>query len=222
MPDSLGRGYCSAIGGCRVEGEPCSADLDCCSWDSDGSHHAGACAPDSGGVKRCQKMTSCLADGEVCGGQGASQNCCSAHGNVKNCWATSTGVSRCFVQPTVCKDAGTPGSPTPCTVPDECCSHVCVPNPNSPTGFACIGACLPQAGQDCSVMTCGAGLSCVNNVCVNTPTCTADADCCNGALCQNGSCIPSGQDCSPVGGGCTTNADCCFGNCVGGFCGKPG
>ena len=70
-------------------------------------------------------------------------------------------------------------------------------------------------------MSCGAGLTCLNNVCVNQPPCSADADCCSG-LCQNGNCVDSGQSCSPIGGGCQGNADCCFGNCVGGFCGKPG
>jgi hypothetical protein len=217
VADSQGLGFCTAIGGCRVQGEPCVNDLDCCSDVVDGTAHPGACAPDSSGVKRCQKMTSCLADGEVCGGQGASQNCCAAHGNVKNCWPTSSGVSRCFPQGQ-CLAAGPPGSPTPCTVPDECCSNICVPNPGSPTGYACAGACLPLSGQDCSAMSCGAGLSCINNVCINQPQCTSDADCCTGGQCQNGNCVTTGQTCVPIGGSCSDNSECCTGGCNGGFC----
>jgi len=217
VPNSQNLGYCTAIGGCRVQGEPCVADLDCCSDYVNGTLHPGACAADSSGVKRCQKMTPCLADGEVCGGQGASQNCCAAQGNQKNCWPTSSGVSRCFAKG-VCLDAGTAANPTPCTVPDECCSGICVPNPNSPTGFGCQGACLPVGGQACSAMTCGAGLSCVNNVCVDDPPCTADADCCTGGQCQNGTCVTTGQTCSPIGGTCKSTADCCEGTCTGGFC----
>jgi hypothetical protein len=107
-------------------------------------------------------------------------------------------------------------------VPEECCSHVCVANPNSPTGYACVGACLPLSGQDCSSMSCGAGTVCVNNLCVNQPPCSADADCCNGATCQNGNCVSTGQSCVQLGGSCTNNSDCCNGNCAGGFCARTG
>jgi hypothetical protein len=208
-------GYCTAVGGCRVQGEPCKADLDCCSFYDPNGNHAGACAAGSDGILRCQKTTPCLADGEVCGGQGASNDCCSKVGAVKNCWQTSTGAARCFPQG-ACIPAG---SNQECSTPDQCCGHICVLVPG--VGYRCQAACLPLSGQDCSAMSCGAGLTCVGNVCVNNPPCSADADCCSG-LCQNGNCVTSGQSCKPIGGTCTGNADCCQGNCVNGFCAKPG
>jgi hypothetical protein len=212
VPDSQGLGFCDAIGGCRVQGEPCSTDLDCCSYYDGTTTHPGACAAGSDGIPRCQKTTPCLLDGEVCGGLGTSANCCSAQGSNKNCWTTSAGVSRCFPQ-AACIPAG---SNQECSTPDQCCDHVCVLVPG--VGYRCQAACLPLSGQSCAAMSCGAGLTCVNNVCVNSPPCSADSDCCGGALCQNGNCVTSGQTCSPIGGKCGSNADCCQGICSGGYC----
>jgi hypothetical protein len=181
-----GVGYCFAIGGCKTYADTCTKDKDCCS---------GKCGtPDAAGLRRCDKVGSCVPDGDVCGGLGASQNCCS--GGKDGCHKTITGVSRCVPNfGTTCYGTG-----HSCSLADECCSFVCTPDPTSPTGFSCNASCIPL----------GSG------------TCTTDADCCSGGLCQGGVCKPSGSTCVPVGGKCTSTVDCCFGSCVGGFCSGAG
>src|SRR5581483_7887222 len=133
--------------------EVCTANSQCCS---------GLCtfADNTNTLKRCAKNGSCLKDGEVCGGQGASQNCCNS-----DCKTTSIGVKRCFGG-AACKAAG-----ASCTQCDDCCSHVCAPNGGSPTGFSCAATCLPLAGMSCNAPgDCGSPLL----------TCTTNADCCVG------------------------------------------
>ena len=70
------------------------------------------------------------------------------------------------------------------------------PDNNSVTGFSCGDACIP----------------------LNQGTCTADADCCPGGVCQNGICRPSGQACVGLGGACMQTSDCCTGMCIAGHC----
>jgi hypothetical protein len=178
----LGVGFCYPIGGCRVLNDVCTSDASCCS---------GKCgAPDALGLRRCQNPVNCLADGEVCGGQGASQNCC--NGGKSHCVKTVNGVSRCL---------GTAGGACyqngqACHFGQECCSGLCLPDASSSTGFSC--------GTKC--------------VAIGSGTCTSDADCCTGGLCQAGICVQSGQSCSSLGGMCTTSADCCVGGCLNNAC----
>jgi hypothetical protein len=88
-------------------------------------------------------------------------------------------------------------STCPCRFDDECCSHQCVPDSASPTGFACATTCVSAGGQ-----------------------CRADSDCCSGA-CVGGVCGATpdgGVECTPIGGGCTVTSQCCFGQCLSGTC----
>ena len=159
----------------------CTSDLECCS---------GSCGTaDADGVRRCVRAQNCQPDGDVCGGNGASQNCC--NGGKANCVNTSDGVKRC--EPNAggaCYPAG-----HACSLCDSCCSHVCIPGAST-TGFVCAASCVP----------------------LNSGTCTADSDCCDGGACQNGVCVPTGTTCTPIGGTCQQTSDCCKGSCVGGFC----
>jgi hypothetical protein len=189
VPNGFGSSYCYAMCGCRADTDVCASDTQCCS---------GSCgAPDADGVRRCNKVgpntggKTCLADGDVCGGLGTSQNCC--NGGKASCLNTSDGVSRCFPNPGACYPAG-----HACALCDSCCSHVCVPS--GPGGqFQCAAACIP----------------------VGNGTCTSDSDCCAGGVCQEGKCVPSGSKCVATGGACTQTADCCNAACVGGFCVVP-
>jgi hypothetical protein len=188
VADNFGSSYCYPMCGCRAVNDVCTSDKQCCT---------GSCgAPDSLGLKRCNKMgpltggANCLADGDVCGGLGASQNCC--NGGKSSCRKTSDGVSRCF--PTgggACFAAG-----VACSLCDQCCSHLCLPNAGSTTGFSCGSMCIPL----------GSG------------TCTVDTDCCAGAVCQGGICVTSGETCIGLGGPCMQTSDCCFGACTSNTC----
>jgi hypothetical protein len=51
-------------------------------------------------------------------------------------------------------------------------------------------------------------------------SCSADADCCDGIPCTNGTCHI--QICGSAGAACAANSDCCAGNvCNAGVCGAP-
>jgi hypothetical protein len=210
-------GLCTAINGCKVLGEVCltrntSSSKECCS---------GSCdyADNTHTELRCSKRTSCLQPGEVCGGQGASQNCCNPSANgctkngnactsgsqcctgycdtvtthtcVDNCEPTIVGANRCFAT-SDCVAAG-----GECHFTDECCNHKpCVPNPTSSTGFACSATCLPLSGDPCSGGPNAQG-TCTSSLLV----CSAAS----GGTCQN---KPS----------CTADSDCCSGICQSGNC----
>jgi hypothetical protein len=176
----IGVGFCYPLCGCRSTNDVCAGNGSCCS---------GKCGPpDTLGLRRCSSAGNCLADGEVCGGNGASQNCC--NGGKASCVKTHQGASRC--NPTMmCLAAG-----AACSLCDQCCSGVCIPDANSQTGFSCGKACIP----------------------LNMGTCTSDSDCCPGGTCQAGICVPNGQTCVPLGGPCNVSGDCCQGACNGGFC----
>ena len=182
VSDNLGSSYCYAMCGCRPYNDVCTDHKQCCSGQCGG--------PDLLGLRRCERAQNCVPDGDVCGGQGASQNCCT--GGKAMCQKTGNGVSRCvpnFGQ--ACYGAG-----KACSLCDSCCSNVCIPDMNSPTGFACAAMCIP----------------------INQGTCTADSDCCAGGVCQKGICVPSGRPCVGLGGSCMFTSDCCVGSCLGGKC----
>jgi len=173
---------CTPIGGCAVFNEVCAQDQDCCT---------GSCGtPDANGLRRCANVLTCVADGNVCSGSGASQNCCS--GGKANCQPTATGVSRCW--PSVGGACASDGAS--CSFADQCCGHSCRPDASSATGFSCASSCL-AAG---------------------TGNCTYDADCCAGSVCQKGVCQAGGPLCASIGGLCTTTSDCCSGTCTNGTC----
>jgi hypothetical protein len=176
----LGTGYCYPIGGCHTYDDFCTQNQDCCSLKCG--------SPDTYGLRRCDKLN-CLPDGDVCGGLGASENCC--NGGKAVCHKTSTGVSRCQANfGGTCYAIG-----HSCAFADECCNHLCLPDPNSSTGFSCGTACIP----------------------LNQGTCTTDTDCCSG-VCQSGICKYSGTSCVPLGGSCQLTAQCCQGSCYLGTC----
>lgn len=174
--------FCFPIGGCRPTSEVCTDDKQCCSL---------KCGPADGqGVRRCARVGNCIPDGDVCGGLGASQNCCT--GGKQGCHKTANGVSRCFPNfGGMCLGDG-----KPCQFADQCCGRTCLPDANSPSGFSCGSKCVP----------------------IGMGTCTQDADCCTGGVCQAGICRDGGQKCSPLGGKCAVGADCCAGLCVNGSC----
>jgi len=149
---------------------------DCCS---------GLCEPDSAGINRCAKDTPCLEDGEVCGGSGASQNCCS--GGKPGCKNTISGVPRC-VGIAACKPAG-----DVCGACDQCCSQVCVQDANNV--FRCADTCVAQ-GNGCSTdADCCDNGACIEGTCEPPIT----------------SCVALGGACDAQNPCCDTS--CLFGTC---------
>lgn len=89
-----GAKVCAPTSGCRMTGELCHQDKDCCGADTSRV----TCAlfttnPPSG---RCTNPNGCQPVGNICGAYGANarQDCCNGHKDV--CELTSEGVARCF------------------------------------------------------------------------------------------------------------------------------
>src|SRR5205814_1775118 len=113
-------------------------------------------AADSLGLRRCQNPPSCQPPGEVCGGLGATQNCCCPRGQ-DCCRNTITGVPRCFAQ------AQGACIPTSCTSNNQC-----------DVGFPCTRDNDCAGGETCNtaIGKCNTG-----NVCIvgqNTCSCRFD------------------------------------------------
>jgi hypothetical protein len=216
-----GTPHCVFLGGCRVQDELCKTDGECCSKKCSQQ----GTTLDGTPIKRCANASSCLPAGEVCGGQGASSNCCPNGGGDTGCEPTGGGFRRCFG-----------GENTTCTLPGqvcvnetECCNDpypnlVCMPRTGTtmPTvccladgqlcafgDVCCSGVCTPAMD---GMLRCGA-MSCV----MSGGNCTTDGDCCAGNCCRdNGAgvlqCTTScGTACTlgQLGDPCTADADCC-------------
>jgi len=172
-----GTSVCQYVSGCRPIGEVCLSDDDCC---------GNICSPyGDTGINRCIKPAGCMASGEVCW-TGQAANCCppGSTGGMRLCEPTFLGVSRCFTAGTT--DECIPDG-QPCTMADECCSELCLPDAEG--NLICGPNCVPVQGA-----------------------CRADADCCEG-LCISGTCQPSDIECQPLGGYCDTPEDCCADFC---------
>lgn len=179
-----GPDICQPASGCRVEGDLCHQDSDCCGGDPrSGMPGAGLvrCEPDPvygarigtcGGPRasNCPDGTdtckhSCNPEGNVChytdtaicAGATTSQrnDCCACISGKECCKLDRTGIPRCNALE-ACVPVG--GS---CAFSGDCCNGLpCVPDPV--TGrLTCGATCVPMGGL-----------------------CTTNADCCVGALCQ--------------------------------------
>lgn len=204
-----------------MQDELCRTDGECCS----GSCEANGTTADGRVIMRCANATSCLPAGEVCGGSGASSNCCPNGGGDTGCEPTGGGFRRCFG-----------GENSTCTLPShectstaECCldpfpnvmcqpgrdgTNVCCLSQGEACAFGdvcCCGVCAPDAA--------GALVCCPPPPCLpDGATCTMPSDCCagtcgvdpanpaGGMVCNPGTCTVDGAD-------CTTSADCCSGAC---------
>jgi len=70
---------CALLEGCRVAGEICGRDMDCC---------AGLCSVDAAGVGRCRPAGTCAVTGDICG---MTDDCCAS----ATCVADPSGANRC-------------------------------------------------------------------------------------------------------------------------------
>jgi len=193
---------CQPAEGCRVDGDICRTDTDCCGAAGTGLPGDGnvTClkqvATDPTGV--CRNPISCNPEGDVCqyqnyatcGNSSARNDCCAAPGNSGVCQLDGLGVPRCYGLGTKCRMSG-----ETCSFAGDCCNGLpCVPDGN---GILHCGAaaCVAMGGM-----------------------CTATADCCNGASCvftpgQTYGTCGGGGTCAQDGQSCTQNSNCCNMDC---------
>ncbi len=153
---------CQPAEGCRVDGDICHVDSDCCGAPGTGLPGDGhvvcekAASTDATGI--CRNPMACNPEGDIChfkdyatcGNSSARNDCCGGLGNSGVCQLDALGVPRCYGLG-ACQMTG-----QACAFSGDCCNgEPCTPGPNG-------------------TLVCGA--SCVQNgnMCTNT------ADCCNG------------------------------------------
>lgn len=203
---------CQLPAGCRMTGEVCHVDEDCCGGD-ESSDIAGAgrgsCERAEGAVAGiCRNVQGCSPQGNACHLQdyscsvSAAPNKCCDGSTPGTCALDESGAPRCTAQE-LCKQPG-----DACASRIDCCD---------------LRPCLPDAAGH---LVCSAN----SDSCVNTgATCTATSDCCPGTLCRKsagalgmGECQPTepaSDACSFLGQRCNAEEVCCAGtSCVAGVC----
>jgi hypothetical protein len=218
--DATGSGTatCQPLGGCRVQDEPCTSDAQCCS----GGCEARGTAADGRPLMRCANTGSCVPGGEVCGGAGATSNCCPNGGGDTGCEPATTGVRRCLGGDDTCT------LPThECTSTEECCTDTYPDIECSVGRGGAMICCLPDGAEcDFGDVCCGGictpgadGVLRCGDMCIpDGGACTAAADCCGCACVSDGAggmaCSSAMEDCgactgADLGESCTVDADCC-------------
>lgn len=236
---------CQPASGCRVNGDLCRKDGDCCGAAGTGLPGDGnvTCEKEAGKlVGICRNPRGCNPQGNVCHykdedyvcntSSAARNNCCGAVGNSGVCQLDMLGVPRCnglgdTCIPTggICSSAMDCCNQAPC-VPDSNGILHCYASPAGPSVDAGTTPCVPTGGP-----------------------CTVTADCCVGSMCilpvgstqgicgnvvpppgghpgatPDGGGVPTidggnGPGCALYGQTCTTAADCCDAvPCIGGRC----
>jgi hypothetical protein len=217
---------CQPASGCRVNGDLCRKDSDCCGAAGTGlpgEDNVTCEIPVGKTLGICRNPRSCNPQGNVChykdytcSVSSARNDCCAAVGNSGVCQLDFLGVPRCNGLGTTCIPGG-----GICSSTMDCCDMMpCVPD-----GTGLLRCYLPPGG------TIDGG---VPQACVPTGgRCSINADCCGGLTCiepigsTQGVCgIPQpppgnkvdagtsdtpGPGCIQFGQLCTTSADCCNG-----------
>lgn len=216
---------CQPASGCRVNGDLCRKDSDCCGAAGTGLPGDGnvVCEIDPGkALGICRNPRSCNPQGNVCHFQNytcsissARNDCCAGVGNSGVCQLDPLGVPRCNGLGDTCRQAG-----DTCASADDCCNNApCVPDSNGL--LHCYGqpdggpVCVPSGGS-CSITgDCCPGSECIQalgstrGVCGHTtPPPDAGTD--------------AGPACAEFGQSCTLTAQCCPPlPCTNGICMYP-
>lgn len=205
---------CQPAGGCRLTGEVCRGDLDCCGGDpNSGLPGAGnvSCFKEAGAeLGICRNAMSCSPQGNVCHYQdytcsvsAAANKCCSGDGGDGRCQLDQLGVPRCTaLGEDDCREAG-----QTCSSAIDCCEGApCVADEDGV--LRCQSAACGEAGASCSVTAdCCAGTHCEQVVGTTTGICAL-----RGSDPPAGACVEFGQICAPADE-CCGDVPCSEGRC---------
>ncbi len=223
IPTTTGAHLCAQASGCRIEGELCTNDDDCCGGPNSGLPGAGAgrCSKVNAGdtYGRCGQYMSGVPQGGVCkvdntycgGGSSSSAACIGCNPPKQDCCAIDpSGTPRCNVGSACVPADGV------CAFTAECCNGAaCLPDN---TGvLRCGSSCQPQ-GQSCRASTdCCVGLAC--NIPAGSTTGSCQAPPPPPPPADGG--VDSGVDasvdagtpplCSQLGQSCSASQGCCTG-----------
>ena len=223
-----GVSVCAVASGCRVTGDYCISDQQCCGG---GTNPNGTVTCSGAPNGRCDNGQNCNGVGTICGkaydptctsncvpiySTNTNNNCCDGK---EACHLDSAGIPRCF------------GG-----CPNETCPAGC------PYGYTGLPGCCIAAGAECQFTS----QCCDGNPCIpdeqdvlrcTAPTCKplgetctpnsdGTSDCCGAYLCLTDLegytvCQLGGSACHGNGSACTIDADCCSVVCTGGICQAP-
>ena len=188
---------CQPAEGCRIDGDLCRSDTDCCGAPGSGLPGDGnvRCVREQPNdpVGVCRNPTGCNPEGDIChfkdyntcGNSSARNDCCDATGNSGVCKLDANGVPRCFGLGDGCQQVG-----DACSSSLDCCNGLpCVPDQTG--ALHCAATCSPTSGP-----------------------CTSSADCCPGGTCTfpagstQGTCSAT-TTCSQSGQACSDAMPCC-------------
>jgi hypothetical protein len=238
---------CQPANGCRIDGDLCRKDSDCCGAAGSGLPGDGnvVCDIAQGQVIGiCRNPTGCNPEGNVCHYKNyacsissARDDCCGAPGNSGACQLDALGVPRCHAIGTcrgpneACAFTGDCCNGAPC-IPDGKGGRICTPPP--PTGGP---ACSPEGGKCTITADCCRGYLCISElgssegvcgiVAVPPPDAGSPPPVDSGAGGAAGSGGSPGYDAGPLpcaayGQSCATSSDCCNGTvCDQGLCLVP-
>jgi hypothetical protein len=235
---TTGTKICQPANGCRINGDLCRKDTDCCGGPGTDlpGHGDVTCVIENGepvGVCRNPSASADVDDpeGDVCHYKedpnytcvvsSAPNNCCGAPGNSGVCKLDALGVPRCYGYGATCRNPG-----ETCAYSGDCCNNIpCVPDANGalhclvPTSDAgAAPVCVAESGNCTVTADCCRGLTCVSlpgstqGTCVNpTPPPPPDGGAA-GSAGTDGSAGTGGSpppSCALYGQACTMTSDCC-------------
>ena len=207
---------CQPASGCRVNGDLCAKDSDCCGAAGSGLPGDGnvTCEIQSGNALGiCRNPQSCNPQGNVCHYQNyscsissARNDCCAGVGNSGVCQLDTLGVPRCNGLGTTCRQGG-----ETCSSAMDCCNQMpCVPDASgvlhcyTPPDDSGVNTCV-RTGGPCSIN----GDCCPGSTCIQ-PMGSTQGVCGNVTLPPPDAGTDAGvPGCAAYGQSCVLTADCC-------------
>jgi hypothetical protein len=229
---------CQPASGCRVNGDLCRKDSDCCGAAGTGLPGDGnvTCEIPAGkALGICRNPRGCNPQGNVChfkdytcSVSSARNDCCGAVGNSGECQLDVLGVPRCNGLGTTCRAGG-----ETCSSAMDCCNQMpCVPDaagvlrcylpPISTVDGGVPSSCVP-AGGTCSINgDCCVGSTCIQPVGSIVGVCGIPVPPPGTPPVDAGAIDGPAPGCAEYGQTCATQADCCNGiTCWNGRCMDP-